>query len=384
MIKIAFHILGSEVWHAGTVYLFNLIKAMKQFAESDVELSLLLSNEGNQIPEDLKNLVGEILFYPKYRRWTLPWLASRIGTRLLRHDLWTDRFFEQRGVQVIAFGKAPQGSRIPLLSWFPDFQHIHMPEMFSPPERAHRERSFSRIAEESTRIILLSETVRQDFQSFLPRYADKVRVIHPVSYIAREIYDAEPRSVCDIYSLPDKFFYLPNQFWKHKHHSLVFRAMKILKDKGIQVFIVCSGPMNDYRHPLHFSDLLQQVSQLEIRNQVAFLGLVPRQHVYMMIRQSICVLSPSVFEGFGMIVDEARSIGKRLLLSDIEAHREQKPPRAVFFRLTEEVLSNKMKLVWQEQLPGPDLELEAEARKILPARLKAFGESFMSVVREVV
>ena len=105
----------------------------------------------------------------------------------------------------------------------------------------------------------------------------------------------------------------------------------------------------------------------------------------MIIRQSICVMSPSLFEGFGLAVDEARSVGKRLLLSDIEAHREQRPPRVVFFSPREEDdLANKMKQLWEEQSPGPDLELEAESRKTLPARLKAFGESFMSVVREVI
>ena len=39
--------------------------------------------------------------------------------------------------------------------------------------------------------------------------------------------------------------------------------------------------------------------------------------------------------------------------------------------------------VWREKQPGPDSELEAEARDSLNGRLKAFGESFLSVVQEV-
>ena len=385
MIKIAFHILGNEAWHAGTVYLFDLIKALRQFAGDGVRLSLLLTSEHNQAPEDFLDLVDETLSYPTYRRWTLPWLVGRGSVRLLGHDLWTARFFEQNGVQLVAFGVAPQGSQIPIFSWLPDFQHIHMPEMFSAGECANRDRAFLRLAQQSARIILLSETVRRDFQSLLPKYANKARVVSPVTYIPRTVYDREPQLVLDMYSLPRKFIYLPNQFWKHKNHSFAFRAMKLLRDQGTKVFIVCSGPMNDYRHPTYFSDLLQQVSQLGIRNQVAFLGVLPREHMYMMIRQSVCVMSPSLFEGFGLVVDEARSVGKRLLLSDIEAHREQKPPRAVFFNpRDEEDLATKIKLIWDEHSPGPDLELEDEAQETLPARLKAFGETFMSVVREVV
>ena len=151
------------------------------------------------------------------------------------------------------------------------------------------------------------------------------------------------------------------------------------------MFIACSGPVNDYRHPTYFSELLQQVSQWGIRNQIVFLGLIPRKHMYMMMRQSICVISPSLFEGFGLTVDEARSLGKRLLLSDIQPHRVQNPPRSIFFNpRDEEDLATKMKLVWVEQSPGPDPELEAEAKESLPLRIKAFADSFMSVVSEVI
>lgn len=385
VINIAFHVLGNEAWHAGFVYLFDLIKALRQSSAGSVRLSLLLTNKHNQAPEDLLALVDETLYYPKYREWTLPWFVGRASTRLLGRDLWGDRFFEHHGVQIIAFGGAPRGSRIPVFSWLPDFQHSHMPEMFPPDECLSRDRIFLQMAKESTRIILLSETVRKDFQRLLPRYANKARVVSPVSYIPTTVYDREPRSVSDIYSLPEKFIYLPGQCWKHKNHEIAFRAIKILKARGTHVFIVCSGPMNDYRHPAHFSDLLQQVSQLGVRNQVAFLGLLPREHIYSMMRQSICVMSSSLFEGFGLTVDEARSVGKRVLLSDIEAHREQNPSQAVFFDpRDDEDLAEKMKLLWQEQLPGPDLEFEAEARKILPARLKTFSDSFMSVAREVI
>ena len=385
MIKIAFHILGDEAWHAGNVYLFDLVKALRQFTGDEVRLSLLLSNEHDQAPKDLSELVDETLFYPKYRRWTLPWFASRGSARLLTRDLWTERFLAHHGVQIIAFGRAREGSRIPIFSWLPDFQHIHMPEMFSPAECADRKRIFLQMAKHSPRIILLSETVRRDFQSFLPGYANKARVVTPVSYIPITAYEREPQWVTEIYSLPEKFIYLPNQFWKHKNHSLAFRAVKILKEQGMEVFIACSGPVNDYRHPTYFSELLQQVSQWGIRNQIVFLGLIPREHMYMMIRQSICVISPSLFEGFGLVVDEARSLGKQMLLSDIPAHREQNPPRSIFFNpRDEEDFARQMKLVWDEKSPGPDPELEAEARASLPFRIKAFSDSFMSVVREVV
>jgi glycosyltransferase involved in cell wall biosynthesis len=106
--------------------------------------------------------------------------------------------------------------------------------------------------------------------------------------------------------------------------------------------------------------------------------------VFILIRQSICVLNPSLFEGFGLTTDEARSVGKQLLLSDIHVHKEQGPPKAIFFDpRDQEDLAKKIAEIWRDKSPGPDPELEAEARKTLPGRMKVFGESFLSVVREV-
>ncbi len=104
----------------------------------------------------------------------------------------------------------------------------------------------------------------------------------------------------------------------------------------------------------------------------------------LLMRQAICVLNPSLFEGFGLTVDEARSLGKRALLSDIPAHREQDPPKANYFDpYNSEDLAEKLRMIWRDAEPGPDIELELEARQSLVGRIHACAESFMSVVSEV-
>ena len=102
------------------------------------------------------------------------------------------------------------------------------------------------------------------------------------------------------------------------------------------------------------------------------------------MRQAICVLNPSLFEGFGLTVDEAKSIGKRVLVSDIPAHREQDPPSAIFFDpYSYEDLAERLTAIWRATPPGPDIELERDARESIRNRLRAFADSFISIVREV-
>ena len=152
----------------------------------------------------------------------------------------------------------------------------------------------------------------------------------------------------------------------------------------MEVFVVGSGYPGDNRHPSYFADLLQKISSWGIRDQVALLGMIPRDHIFALMRQAICVLNPSLFEGFGLTVDEARSLGKRVLLSDIPAHREQNPPKATYFNPYDfEELAEKLRMIWRDAEPGSDIELELEARQSLGERIHACAESFTSVVSEV-
>jgi hypothetical protein len=84
-----------------------------------------------------------------------------------------------------------------------------------------------------------------------------------------------------------------------------------------------------------------------------------------------------------MSVDEARSIGKRLLLSDIPAHREQQPPAADFFDPNScDELTKKMGRIWTEAIEGPDSDLEANARRDLPLRRRSIAERFVAICRD--
>ena len=101
------------------------------------------------------------------------------------------------------------------------------------------------------------------------------------------------------------------------------------------------------------------------------------------MRQCVCVMNPSHFEGFGLSVQEARCIGKQLLLSDLPPHREQDPPQTTYFDPHDvEALADRMEEVWDQVRPGPDSQLEAQARDEYSDRVRQFAQAFMSVVEE--
>ena len=80
---------------------------------------------------------------------------------------------------------------------------------------------------------------------------------------------------------------------------------------------------------------------------------------------------------------ESKSLGKRVLLSDLPVLREQDPPCPVYFDPKDaKDLADKMEMIWKTTEPGPDLGLEAIARAELPRRQQQFGRAFLQMVRE--
>jgi glycosyltransferase involved in cell wall biosynthesis len=358
-LRLAFAATGGDGWIAGRVHTSVFIHALKEVYGESVCVSLISERRDSEL-----------------ERFAKEHFCEGILSRKLLLSQKIDAVF---GSVVL---KSYEG--VPVLSWLPDFQHVHLPEMFDAKARLDRNRVFLNSAKFSSRVMLMSQMAKRDFESALPEYAHKGRVLKTASHVPTSVYTQNPRQVISRYGLPEKFVYMPNQFWKHKNHRMVLKVIKNLKETSCRVNLVCSGSTSDYRHADHFAALKHDVKSWGLEAQVWFLGMIPRSDVFQLIRQSVFVLNPSLFEGFGLSVDEAKSIGKRLLISDIPSLREQQTDEIEFFNPNEpSELEFKLRRAYRNGFSGPDPELEKHARRVYLKRLRTSAESFMSVVEEV-
>jgi glycosyltransferase involved in cell wall biosynthesis len=381
-IHLAFADTSKSSWTGGGTYAQNLLEALQQYAP-DVRVSILSEQP------------AEVFGYVRYPVVRYASFRGRVGilTQKLGLRWWGVDFALQRSlkrlpggeVDLVFPGWAKVGRRTAVLCWIPDFQHLHLPEMYTPASLAHLNQKYRQGAERATLVILSSQDALNDFLNFAPGLAHKGRVMNFVARVPTDLYLNDSAAVTQTYHIPEKFFYLPNQFWKHKNHRIVFEALYLLRQHGIRPFVVCTGNPVDSRNPSHFADLMQQISRWGVRDQVAFLGLVPHDHVYALIRQSVAVLNPSLFEGWSTTVEEAKSVGKRLILSDLPVHREQNPPETIFFSPHDaDDLAAALAGCWQKNVSGPDLTLESEARQSFPQRMKQYADAFVSIATEAV
>ena len=54
MVRVGFSLLGREGWHAGFIYIANLIHASRLIKDDDTDFSLLLTEKDTYVPEDIQ------------------------------------------------------------------------------------------------------------------------------------------------------------------------------------------------------------------------------------------------------------------------------------------------------------------------------------------
>jgi glycosyltransferase involved in cell wall biosynthesis len=379
MIKIAINELGGGQWTGGITYRKNLLKALS-FFKDEIEIVMIAAKDSTGYNEfkDYKSLT-------KYENTgMLDKVISGIYQKYFQLDWKLGKTIEGHNIEVVFPATMHAAKGVGSIYWIPDFQFMHLPHMYDQNYLNTISPKLKKYFSDADLIVVSSEDAKNDLKSFSPEFLYKVRVLKFVAHVPENLYEENVYDAIKTYHLPDDFFFLPNQFWAHKNHKLVVEALKILKEKGVKPFVVCSGNPTDVRNPMFFAEFLKSLSESGTRDQFIFLGMLPHNHVYSLIRASKAVINPSLFEGWSTSVEECKSVGKGMILSDLPVHKEQNPAGSVFFdRYDAQDLADKIEFVWNSKISGPDSDLENAAKSTFVVRMKEFGHAFIETCKEV-
>lgn len=292
------------------------------------------------------------------------------------------RLLRRHGISVLshAFHLDSQPG-VKTIGWIPDFQHVHLPEFFSPEERRQRDREYLNLCELCDRVIVSSECVRADFDAFAPEHAHKAALLRFVASPMPLANSASLPELQRLYGFDRPYFLLPNQFWAHKNHRVVLSALQILKRRGEPILVLATGFCEDHRNPSFFSSLMQYAAECDVLDCFRVLGIVPFDHLAGLVRHSIALINPSKFEGWSTSVEEAKSMGKQVLLSDIPVHREQAPERGIYFPADDpNALAAAMIAAYNGFDVMHDVAMQDDARDRFPARLREFGSIYSRII----
>ncbi|MER8871747.1 glycosyltransferase family 4 protein [Mesorhizobium sp. M0814] len=382
MIRVGFVLNASgNGWIGGTNYLQNLLRAV---TTSNKIQPVILSGDA---------FAPSIRFDPTIEiirtRLVQPsgWLykARKGSARIFGRDVLMERFLRNHNIDILSHsGHLGRNAHLPTITWIPDFQHIRLPEFFTAEQRRARDVAYAQSADASTRIVLSSEDAKRDFCAFRPSAADKARILRFASTVTANADQVETReSLSERYGIREPFFHLPNQFWAHKNHTVVIDALALARSSGRPLTVVCTGHTDDSRHPDYFPQLMRRARDAGCENDLKVLGLVPYADLAGLMRHSVAVINPSLFEGWSTTVEEAKSLGKSILLSDIPVHREQAPDHGMFFdpRSSRDLADRLLRFLDEYSLQEDEKRMN-RALEELPQRVRSFSVCFEKIAVE--
>ncbi|MDR1732818.1 MAG: glycosyltransferase family 4 protein, partial [Synergistaceae bacterium] len=376
MIRVAWR-LERFAWLGGLNYFRNLMKALAMSPDSRIEPVLL----GEKSQEEFS---FEFIPYRLPQKFSWGWLYRHFSHFVSKRDFALENLLRENHVDLLSH-YVPLGSRssVSSLCWIPDLQHKKMPEMFSAKERFLRDRSFLDMARNAQGVLFSSESAKKDFQRAYPRVNPKTRVLPFVAWVS-EIPPAEAAQILAKYNIDEPYFHVPNQLWRHKNHQVILEALKIAGNPKEAPLVISTGDTGDYRHLQYFEELRCEVNDAGLKERFRFLGRIPPDDLMALMKCSLALVNPSYFEGWSTTVEEGKSMGKTVILSDIPVHREQAPERGRFFRPDRpEELYEVLRDVAETHNPDRENNEYEKAMKRLPERMRQYAASYENIVLDV-
>lgn len=371
-------------WQGGAIYIRNLAHALSQL-DDETRPSIIVLTDG-----DIDTPLIRALFNEK----AVEGVFKSSGYPIALKPMLMKALIDEKGQPLqapITYLISKVTATFPVfrtmlnwpfgLHWIPDFQHKYLPDMFDATEMARRDEDFGNMAYARKFLLLSSQSALKDLKIFYP--GAKARTfVWPFASSLRptEIPTSDPRAQ---YALPEKYLFAPNQFWKHKDHRTLFEAVKILVERGLEITLACTGNSVDFRHPNYFADLRAFVTNAGLAERIKFLGMVSSEDLVQLIRFSAVVVQPSLFEGWSTVVEDTKALGRPMILTDLDVHKEQAIPEAPFHfypRGDAQSLADLIQAQWTNLPAGPSPAQEIKAAQALATRSAKSGRDFLDIL----
>ena len=374
---------ASKNWMGGVNYLKNLLYSISVLKNRVIEPVVFVGKKTDIEIKTIFRQYSTVIEHPMFDRNNFQWFAGKIFSKFFHSSFMLESLLKKYDIAVLSHSNATGLKSCKIINWIPDFQHLHLPQMFPKEEIIRRDKYFMKFAKGSDIIVLSSNDALKDFNNFAPFYANKARILQFVSQ-PDEIYfkltEKDELSFRAKYDLNEPFFYLPNQLWVHKNHIVVFQAIKILKKRNSNLTLICTGHINDPRNKTHFEELKNFIERNKLEKNIKLLGLVDYKDVFNFIKFSKAVINPSLFEGLSLTVQECKSVGKNMILSDLDVHKEQYPTAVFFDRYNAGHLADIMeKMVINDDYKKDNNSTEI-AKNNLWSRTQSFGENYQNLI----
>jgi glycosyltransferase involved in cell wall biosynthesis len=378
-IKVGIIYSYDENWIGGTYYYQNLIQSLNLLPDN-IKPELVILSSGKSSFDSIKefhypfisyrDLNNTLSFFEKYKNKVLKRLFLQRVIAKKKINFGIDVLFHPSEVQI-------PNSIEKHLYWIPDFQEVYLPHLFSQEYLNFRKKSQQELLFTDKHVLFSSLDARNDFKKLYPTAKSKCYVVN-FSVFHPDYSTVSIKQLKSNYQLKDvPYFFSPNQFWKHKNHIVVLKAIQKLKETNNFNFqVLFSGKEYDARNPTYFQEIKQFVSENNLQDNIKFLGFIDRSEQLCFMKNSLAVIQPSLFEGWSSVVEDAKAMNQNLIVSSLNVHKEQLGDKGYYFDPNDEnELIKQILFFLENDVEVPNFNYNES--------LHLFGDQFMGVINEI-
>jgi glycosyltransferase involved in cell wall biosynthesis len=169
-----------------------------------------------------------------------------------------------------------------------DVQELYFPHFFSAHERAWRAENYMNFIKEADRVVVSYNHIKNDIIRFFSKDEEKINVL----LLKMDFLWFSKFSNRKKVNNESKYLLYPANFWEHKNHERLIHAIKLLKDRGVQVNLVLTGN-NDNNVGSRISQIIQE---LNLEDLIEIRGIVNEEELFNLYLNSHGVVVPTLYE----------------------------------------------------------------------------------------
>ena len=269
---------------------------------------------------------------------------------------------------------------IPYIFTLFDLEHLQntqFPEVANNRVFEKRENLYSKSLKKAYRIVVDSNFNKELVSNKYNLEISRVEVLKYLPNI-RVIKSDENIDVKNKYNLKNDYIFYPAQFWAHKNHIYILKAIKILRDKkNIDVDVIFSGSDKG-----NLSYVMKFAKAIKVDDLIHYIGFVPNEEIPSLYKQSLALVMPTYLGPTNIPPLEAFAYQTPVCYSDMPSFREQVGDAAFFMDLKNpnslaeilDLLKNNKKLKNDKTLKGEQILNNWNEEDFYKKLLKIFNE----------
>lgn len=326
-LKIAIDLLWVRVNQVGGIesYIRNLLDGMILLDE-DFEIWLLTSKDNTYSFE-------KYLHDSRFHVYICDVESANVGKRIIWQNLYLGRTIKKLGLNKCFepyYCKPFLGvNGIKFVTTIHDLQAIHFPEYFSKFKVWWMKISWYQAIKTSTKIIAISNFVKNDIKNHYKVSDKKIEVIYnPVVIDKNEVYDE--KFLKQKYNVnPYEYFFSVSSLLPHKNINTLLDIMYLIKEKkeNLPQKLIISGVGGKSK-----PGLLRKIEEYNLRENVILTPFIENKERNTLYKYCSIFLFPSIFEGFGMPPIEAMMFERPVITTDTTSLKEVTQGKAIYVK----------------------------------------------------